>query len=129
VYYDDFDSTTFRGALWFVSCPAGHCGVQTQVSGTSMYPGGLAFDETDDLVMNDYHAKTADTFELPNPNPKTFPHAGIPQGVAISVHDRHWFVADAQNNDAAEYECPSGKLVGTLPGNPGGAFVGMTIDP
>ncbi|HEY5093759.1 MAG TPA: hypothetical protein VII69_01440, partial [Candidatus Eremiobacteraceae bacterium] len=51
VYFDDLDSNTNEGALWSVSCPAGACGAQSQISGVSfLYPGGLASDSTDDLL-------------------------------------------------------------------------------
>jgi hypothetical protein len=129
VYYDDLVGRTNLGALWFVSCPAGACGAQTQVAGVSFnFPGGLAFDDTNDLLANNGFGQ-AETFELPNPNPKTFPVGGIPTGMAINDLDHHWFVADAANNDAAEYLYPSGALVGTVPGNPGGGTFGIAVDP
>jgi len=43
--------------------------------------------------------------------------------------NNHWFVADASNNDAAEHAYPSGSLIGTVPGNPGGNLVGIALDP
>jgi len=134
VYYNDFDATTGHGALWSLSCPAGVCGAQTRVAGVSLRsPGGMVFDPRDDLlaVNSDLsvHKSTADTFELPNPKPKTFALVGIPFGMAINELDDHWFVADPQNNDAAEYLYPSGKLVGTVPGNLGGDLIGIAIDP
>ena len=130
VYYDDQDATTSHGAVWSLSCPAGVCGAQTQVAGVSLgYPGGLASDASDDLLVTDSQPGKAETFELPNPNPQSFPMAGIVFGMAINQHDYHWFVADALNNDAAEYSYPSGTLIGTVPGNPGGNLDGIAIDP
>jgi len=129
VYFDDFIGQTNLGALWFVSCPTGACGAQTQVAGVSFNsPGGLTFDDTNDLLVNNGFGQ-AETFELPNPNPKTFPVLGIPVGMAINELDHHWFVTDAANNDAAEYLYPGGKLVGTVPGNPNGDPMGIAIDP
>jgi hypothetical protein len=89
----------------------------------------MAFDAKGDLLVNDAAAATANTFSLPNPNPKTFTLAGRPIGMAINELDHHWFVADAMTNDAAEYLYPGGKLVGTVPGNPGGEESGIAIDP
>jgi DNA-binding beta-propeller fold protein YncE len=135
VYFDDLDSTTDKGALWSVSCPAGACGVQTQIAGvTLLFPGGLGSDLNDDVlaVSSDLRGQnaTADTFALPNPVPVTFHLAGEPFGMAINKLDHHWFVADDINNNAAEYAYPGGALIGTVPpGVPGGQLVGIAIDP
>jgi hypothetical protein len=130
IYFDDQDATTRHGAVWSVSCPAGACGTQTKLARVSLgEPGGLGSDNTDDLLVTDSQPGKADTFELPNPNPKTFPLAGIVFGMAINRVDHIWFVADALNNDAAAYSYPSGKLIGTVPGNFGGNFDGIAIDP
>jgi hypothetical protein len=130
VYYDDLDATTSHGAVWYLSCPAGACGAQTQLTSVSLgYPGGLASDSTDDLLVTDSQPGKAETFELPNQNPKTFPMTGIVFGMAINQKDYHWFVADALNNDVAEYAYPSGTLIGTVPGNFGGNMDGVAIDP
>jgi hypothetical protein len=113
-----------------VKCPAGACGAQTQIAGVSFgEPGGLGSDTTEDLLATDSEPGAADTFELPNPNPKTFPITGIVFGMAINQSDNHWFVADALHNDAAEYAYPSGTLIGTVPGNLGGNLVGIALDP
>jgi DNA-binding beta-propeller fold protein YncE len=130
VYFDDLVSTQFNfGALWSVSCPAGACGTQTQVSGVSFNSaGGVASDDTEDvLAING--AGFAETFELPNPNPKSIPLSGVPVGMAINALDHHLFVTDAANNDAAEYSYPDGKLIGTVPGNAGGGLFGIAVDP
>jgi hypothetical protein len=117
VYYDDTDSSNF-GGLFRVSCPAGICGTQTQVTGVSFHlAGGVASDDSDDVLVTDSgdgFPALAETFELPNPNPKTFPLLGIPIGMAINKLDHHWFVADANNQYTAEYAYPSGKLIGTV---------------
>jgi len=130
VFFDDQDATTRHGAVWSLSCPAGHCGTQTQVAGVSLgAPGGLGSDSTDDLLVTDSQPGNAETFELPNPNPMTFPLAGIVFGMAMSQGDTHWFVADALDNEAAEYSYPSGSLIGTVPGNSFGNLDGIAIDP
>jgi hypothetical protein len=130
IYFDDQDATTRHGAVWSVSCPAGVCGTQTRLAGVSLgAPGGLGSDNTEDLLVTDSQPGKAETFELPNPNPKAFPLNGIVFGMAINRVDRVWFVADALNNNAAAYSYPSGKLLGTVPGNPGGNFDGIAIDP
>ena len=130
VYYNDLDATTGAGALWSLTCPAGACGAQTQVAGVSFSdPGGMESDAGEDLLANDQIAVTADTFELPNPTPATFPLAGDPVGMAINKLDHHWFIADAVNDNAGEYLYPSGTAVGTVPGNSGGLPIGVAVDP
>jgi hypothetical protein len=131
IYFNDVDSNTNLGALWKVSCPAGACGNQTQITGVSFQsPGGLSFDRTGDLLAVDGAALTADTFELPNPKPKTFSLvAGSGAGMAIGVFADRFFTADPTSNTAAEYLYPSGTLVGTVPGNHGGFPVGIAVDP
>ena len=130
LYFDDIDSVG-NGTLWSVSCPAGVCGVQTQVAGISFgdFPAGIKFDASGDLLVNDAAALTGDTFELPKTKPKTFPLSGQPVGLAINLRDNHWFVADPMNNVGVEYEYPSGVLVGTVPGNPRGSVTDIAVDP
>jgi hypothetical protein len=129
LFYDDFDSTTGGGAVWRVSCPAGICGVETQVGATNGVVAGLAFTEDDDLLANDLLNTSADTFELPNPSPSTFPIAGGPFGMAIDLKARHWFTTDVVHNNAAEYSYPGGTLVGTVFGNISGSATGIAVDP
>jgi hypothetical protein len=129
IYFDDLVGQTNVCALWYVSCPGGACGQQTQVAGVSFNSaGGLASDGTEDLLAIN-GAGFAETFELPNPNPKTFPLTGAPVAMAINKLDHHWFVTDANNDDAAEYSYPDGKLIGTVPGNAGGGLFGIAVDP
>jgi hypothetical protein len=64
------------------------------------------------VVGSTARSGTADTFELPNPIPKSFPLPGDALGLAVDKLDHHWFVAEG--NLAAEYEYPSGKLLGTV---------------
>jgi hypothetical protein len=129
IYFDDYPNQTNVGVLYSLSCPAGKCGAQTQVAGVSFnVPGGLASDETEDLLADNGFG-TAQTFELPNPNPSTFPVLGVPTGMAINELDHHWFVADGSDNDAAEYSYPDGKLIGTVAGDPGGGTFGVAVDP
>ena len=129
IYFNDLDKSGV-GFLWTVSCPAGACGAQTQVTGVSFVePAGLGSDDAEDLLAVDQGSTTADTFELPNPTPKTFPLTGIVFGMALSRQDHHLFVADALNNVADEYAYPSGTLIGTVPGSAGGNLIGVAIDP
>ncbi|HEY5096300.1 MAG TPA: hypothetical protein VII69_14400 [Candidatus Eremiobacteraceae bacterium] len=131
VYYDGLDRITFDGALWSRSCPRGACGPQTQVMGVSFKtePAGLAFDNAGELLVNDTKNQTLDIFKLPNPSYQQIAVAGWPVGLAINPLDHHLFIADTQNNDAAEYLYPSGKLVGTVPGVRFGLAVGIAVDP
>jgi hypothetical protein len=128
IVYFSYVTHDFRGELWKMRCSAGACGTQTQIAGVLFeFPGGMQFDASDDLVAAD-QAGLAETFELPNPSPKTFP-VGDPVGIALSESDHHLFVADQRNNDAAEYSYPGGKLIGTVPGMPFGLPYGIAFDP
>ncbi|HEY5096121.1 MAG TPA: hypothetical protein VII69_13475 [Candidatus Eremiobacteraceae bacterium] len=128
IVYFSYVTRNWRGELWKMRCPAGACGTQTQIAGVLFeFPGGMQFDASDDLVAAD-QAGLAETFELPNPSPKTFP-VGDPVGMALSESDHHLFVADQRNNDAAEYSYPGGKLIGTVPGMPFGLPYGIAFDP
>jgi hypothetical protein len=131
VYFDEVHGSP----LWFVSCPAGACGVQTRVRGASFHQAnGLATDASGDLLVTEAGCclggpGRADTFELPNLSPSTFALAGNPAGMAINKLNSHWFVADPYNNDAAEYTYPNGRLIGTVPGIPYGSVFGIAVDP
>jgi hypothetical protein len=86
----------------------------------------MAFDSAGDLFAI---YGVANTFELPNPNPSTFPLIGSPWGMAINEQGNHLFVAD-NNGYADEYSYPSGVLIGTVPVNPGdGTPAGIAFDP
>jgi hypothetical protein len=130
VYFDNF-----QGGLWTVQCPAGVCGTQTQVAGVANASGGMAFDSSGDLLINNIGSPGfGQIFELPNPNPTTFPLGNAPIGMAISQRYHHWFVAYDNNpstgHDAAEYSYPSGTLVGTVPCCPNnGIAIGVAFDP
>jgi hypothetical protein len=129
VYFDGQLRHRHGSAIWSASCPAGACGPQTKViTLSSTQPGGMAIDATGDLLMNDTHGSLADTFELPNKNPRTFPLMLGATGMAINPLDHHWFTAN-QANGAFEYSYPSGKLIGAVPANFGGFFQGIAVDP
>jgi len=130
VFFNDIDAKTGLGDLWSLSCPAGACGAQTQVAGVSFqFPGGMESNDTHDLLAVDQIAFTANTFELPNPKPSTFPLIQGPVGMAINQRDHHWFTADAFNCAAAEFLYPSGQLVGTVPSPACGIPIGIAVDP
>lgn len=131
VYYGDLDQTTGSGVLWSVSCPAGACGTETQLSGILMRrPAGMGSDDTEDLLVIDSTLGTINTFELPNPTPSSFSVAGGPVGMALNRLDHHLFVAHQTSDNAAEYSYPSGTLIGTVPpGISGGMLIGIALDP
>jgi hypothetical protein len=130
VYFDDVDQSMLQGFVWTTSCPAGVCGDQTRVAGVVLHhPGGIAFDKTGDLLATDEYAATADTFELPNPVPSTFPMAAISFDMVLGTGDRSIFTANPLLNEAFEYSYPSGTLVGTVSGLPGGGVDGIAVDP
>src|SRR4029077_2084481 len=78
VFFDDYVGSTSLGALWSLKCPAGACGAQTQVADSSIYsPGGMAVNSTGDLLLSQ-GSEIAKTYEMPDPNPSTFPLTGYP---------------------------------------------------
>jgi hypothetical protein len=129
IFYNDVDATSGLGALWSLRCPAGACGVQTQVAGVSfMMPGGMGSDDADDLLVTDSYTGTAETFNLPNPSPSTFPMLQrFPIGMAINRTDHHWFAADADIGGIVEYSYPKGKVVGSVLVD--GQTIGVAVDP
>jgi len=133
VFFDDIDLSTNDVALWSVSCPSGACGAQTKVAALSHdTPGGLGSDATDDLIVIESSLKNhgiADTFELPNPKPKTFPLQGTTWGMAINDLDNHLFVTDVKDDGAAEYLYPSGTFVGFVQTGQHGYPFGIAVDP
>ena len=130
IFYDDVDRGALNGFLWSVRCPSGACGRQIIAAQiTFQFPGGLTIDSTGDVIAADSFAATADTFELPNPVPSTFPLVGEPFALAINPLDRHLFVTDGFHNDAVEYTYPGGTLVGSVAGALGGNVDGVAVDP
>jgi DNA-binding beta-propeller fold protein YncE len=128
VYYNDIDLTTKQGALWSLSCPAGACGTQTQVAGvSSIDPAGMAIDSTGDLLMTDTSG-VGETFELPNPNPKTFPIFGHPYGIAMNQSGHHLFIGDWSGPKVQEYAYPSGTFIGAVKGAQYGWLRGVAVD-
>lgn len=129
VYYNDLVGDINVGTVWTMKCPAGACGPQSQLPGVTLSPpGGLASDDAGDLLANSAQGFGA-TFELPNLNPTTFRIIGTPVGLGLDRYDHHWFVADPIKDNAAEYDYPSGKFIGSVPGNPGGNPQGVAVDP
>ncbi len=127
VYYDDTDSTTYRGALWSMSCPAGACGAQTQVAGVSFRsPGGLEFDSTGDLL--EANQRNIDTFELPNPKKSMLSVVGFASGMAVNKLDNHVFYTDLDRGNAYEYSYPGGVLIGYVGGPNAFGTYGIAVD-
>jgi hypothetical protein len=147
VYFDDVGCPELScgGDVMSMSCPAGVCGAQTNVIDNLWFPWGMAFDPTGKLAVilsGPDVPSTADIFQLPDPNPKTvslgcwYPQAcggySLPYGVAFSraVPEKSMtiFMTDPYKNIATEYYYPSFKLIGRVPGNPGGFMVGIAVD-
>lgn len=130
IYYDDVDRHILQGFVWSLSCPAGACGAQHRVLGLKLkYPGGMTFDNTGDLLIIDSMRSAADTFELPNPKPSTFPIAGFPGAMAMSSQDHHMFVINGAHNDGEEYSYPDGALIGSVNGQQDSILAGIAVDP
>lgn len=130
VFYNDQDSNTGHGALWSMSCPAGVCGAQTQVAASFKFPGGMVFDSTGDLLLQDPVARRADIFELPNKKPAMFKTlvGRSPDGLGIDERQHHWFTGD-WSSEASEYSYPSGAYIGSVRGPKSGNLRGIAVDP
>lgn len=129
VIFDKLNNNTFDGNLWYVACPRGVCGAQTQLQPSIGGPQGLAIDSGGDLRLAEGGSALAATFEFPHMRARTFPLTGAPTGIAINEFEHHWFVADGLNDQAEEYLYPGGTLIGIVAGNPGGGTFGVAVDP
>jgi len=130
IYYDDVDRHILQGFVWSLSCPAGACGAQHRVLGLILkFPGGMAFDNTGDLLIVDSMRPSLDTFELPNPTPSTLPIAGFPDSMAMSSQDHHLFIINAYHHNAEEYSYPDGALIGSVNGQQNSILAGIAVDP
>jgi hypothetical protein len=129
VYFNDQDATSHHGALWSMSCPAGACGAQTRVSASFKEPGGMVFDSTGDLLLQDPYARRADIFELPNKIPAMFKTlvGTSPDALGIDERQHHWFTSD-WNSEASEYSYPSGAYIGSVRGPHNGNLSGIAVD-
>jgi hypothetical protein len=135
VYFNDFENNGIE-YLYRVKCPAGRCGIMTRVAGVTGGPvdllEGLGSDNQEDIIMVRQRRcshSVADTFELPNPKPKSFPVGGCPEGLAMETQDRHLFVTESAVPVAAEYSYPAGKLVGTVRFSNQTFPFGVAVDP
>ncbi|HEY5095619.1 MAG TPA: hypothetical protein VII69_10915 [Candidatus Eremiobacteraceae bacterium] len=127
LYFNDVDATSGIGALWKVSCPGGECGAQTQMAGISFGdPGGMVFNTSGKLLVNDSLASAVETFNLPNPHPTTKHLPCCPLGMALDNLHGHWFYTSFAY--AAEYSYPGFALIGKVTGN-NGAMFGIAVDP
>ncbi len=91
---------------------------------------GLAFDRHDDLVAANYYAGEIEVFARGASKPlRRFGHRGRPWSIAFNRQGTRLFVADFERNEIEEYAYPAGTLVNTIPGEKGGAFVGVATGP
>jgi DNA-binding beta-propeller fold protein YncE len=91
---------------------------------------GLAFDHDDNLVAANYYAGEIEVFARGSSKPfKRFGHRGRPWSIAFNRRGTRLFVADFERNEIEEYGYPDGTLLDTIPGEKGGAFVGVATGP
>jgi hypothetical protein len=127
IFFTDIDATSGLGAVWKVSCPAGACGVQTQLAGISILnPGAMVFDDSGRLLVNDWAESAVERFNLPNHHPTMHPMPCCPYGMAIDDLHEHWFYTSI--GYAAEYSYPTFTLIGTVK-RINGAMFGIAVDP
>jgi hypothetical protein len=83
---------------------------------TTGFPGGLQFDNTQDLLGLDQLGPYAGIYELPAGSPSfTFASDnGDPLGVALVRNERHVYVSDAVFGVVHEYTYPGGVEVNTI---------------
>ncbi|MGB7046875.1 MAG: hypothetical protein WBD57_00970 [Candidatus Cybelea sp.] len=87
---------------------------------------GLAFDHHDNLVAANYYAGEIEVFPRGSSKPsRRFGHRGRPWSIAFNARGTRLFVADFERNEIEEYAYPAGTLLDTIPGEKGGAFVGV----
>lgn len=91
---------------------------------------GLAVDHHDNLVAANYYAGEIEVFAHGSSKPfKRFGRRGRPWSIAFNHQETRLFVADFERNEIEEYAYPSGALIDTIPGEKGGAFVGVATGP
>jgi hypothetical protein len=124
VYFDDNSGKIYSG-----SCPLGACGTFTPTGAKVAFPGGIRSADGEDLVVQDQTRNIETTYE-------TFPHGHVCYlessdaiGFDINKSQKHYFFTDA-NVGAVEVKYPNCTyVVGTVAGNPGGAAIGVAVDP
>jgi DNA-binding beta-propeller fold protein YncE len=129
LYVDYQSSTTGAGALVeFI----GGKGTPKLTKVTTAYPGGLEFDDTQDLVGVDQLGPTTNIYELPAPKPtKTFTDPGDPLSVALTTDGKDIYVSDASGGSVYEYTYPGFKLKDTISTGLGSSSppFGLAADP
>jgi len=133
VFYTD-TSSNGQPQLWKVSCPAGACGAERQVTNVSINTyGGMLFDNTGDLLLTDPNNCSVDTFELPNPQPSKFSLACYPSSIALDALHKHFFDAvydsGTLSSYAQEYSYPSMALIGSTAEVFKSDSLGIAVDP
>ena len=118
LYVNYIDLNTGLGAM-VKFYPGGNTAYPTAV--TTGFPGGLQFDNTQDLLGLDQVGPTfgggfASIYELPSPTPSfTFASDnGDPLGVALVRNERHVYVSDAVFGVVHEYTYPGGVETNTI---------------
>jgi len=91
-------------------------GIAHSTSVTTGFPGGLQFDNTQDLIGLDQLGPFAGIYELPTGTPSfTFASDnGDPLGVALVRNERHIYISDAVFGVVHEYTYPGGVEVNTI---------------
>ena len=133
VFYNDTASNG-QPQLWKVSCPAGACGAERQVTGVSIVSyGGMVFDNTGDLLLSESGNCSVDTFELPNTQPSKFGLSCYPSGIALDAIHNHFFDAvydtSTLSSYAQEYSYPSMTLIGSTAEVYKSDSLGIAVDP
>lgn len=127
LYFSDIDSSGV-GQLWTGACPLGNCGAFGLTGATTGFPGGLRSADDEDVVQIDGVAKTLITYESFPTGTSCFLGGEEPDGFDINRRENRVFYTDVHANVAVETTYRKCRLIGTVPGNPGGFFVGAAKD-
>jgi len=128
LYVNYLDATSGLGAM--VEFIAGKGDAELTKVSTS-FPGGLQFDNAQDLVGNDQLGPTTCIYELPSPTGSCKTATGDPLAVAIDKTHTDIYVSDASGGSVYEYTYPKFTLENTISSGLGASSppFGVAADP
>jgi len=134
--YVDYADTNLNGQMVKFKNGTGHAhptGITFANNGNGAFPGGVEFDQTNDLIANDQIALFTGIWELPTATPNfTFNTSdGDPLGLALRHDEQHIYITDALNGVIYEYTYQGASLVNTISNGLGSSSppFGVAADP
>jgi hypothetical protein len=132
VYFNDLDATSGAGLMWSGKCPGGACGSFTSTGVTSVFPGGLRSDLSQDVVQQDQSASgggSQTTYQPPGfgiVSTCTL-NGGDPVTMDLNRPAHKYYFADAFNT-LVEVAYPTCAPIGSVQGNTSGLPIGAAHD-